>query len=76
VLYSAVVGNHTLALLVGWIPRLIDIQILRLSHYLVMFLFMAFVIHHVQRAGGLKEAAKRVDGKHLLRQEIHSSQRA
>lgn len=50
VLYGAVVGSHTLELLVGWIPRLIDIQILRLSHYLVMFLFMAFAIHHVYSA--------------------------
>jgi Ni/Fe-hydrogenase 1 B-type cytochrome subunit len=50
VLYSAVVGSHTLALLVGWIPRIIDIQILRESHYFVMFLFMAFVIHHVYSA--------------------------
>jgi Ni/Fe-hydrogenase 1 B-type cytochrome subunit len=50
VLYNAVVGSHTLALLVGWIPRIIDIQILRESHFFVMFLFMAFVIHHVYSA--------------------------
>jgi Ni/Fe-hydrogenase 1 B-type cytochrome subunit len=50
VLYSAVVGSHTLSLLVGWIPRIIDIQYVRLSHYLIMFLFMAFVIHHVYSA--------------------------
>jgi Ni/Fe-hydrogenase 1 B-type cytochrome subunit len=50
VLYSAVVGSNALSFIVGWIPRIIDIQILRLSHYLVMFLFMAFVIHHVYSA--------------------------
>ena len=50
VLYGTVVGSPTLALLVGWIPRIIDIQILRESHYFVMFLFMAFVIHHVYSA--------------------------
>ena len=50
VLYSAVVGSHTLAFFVGWIPRIIDIQYIRLSHYCIMFLFMAFVIHHVYSA--------------------------
>jgi Ni/Fe-hydrogenase 1 B-type cytochrome subunit len=50
VLYSAVVGSSTLSLLVGWIPRIIDIQYVRLSHYFIMFLFMAFVIHHVYSA--------------------------
>jgi Ni/Fe-hydrogenase 1 B-type cytochrome subunit len=50
VLYSAVLGSHTLSLLFGWIPRIIDIQYVRLSHYFVMYLFMAFVIHHVYSA--------------------------
>jgi Ni/Fe-hydrogenase 1 B-type cytochrome subunit len=50
VLYSAVVGSRTLSLLVGWIPRLIDIQYVRLSHHFIMYLLMAFVIHHVYSA--------------------------
>lgn len=50
VLYSVVRGNHTLTLLVGWIPRIVDIQYIRAAHYFVMFLFMAFVIHHVYSA--------------------------
>jgi Ni/Fe-hydrogenase 1 B-type cytochrome subunit len=50
VLYNAVRGTTLLTLFVGWIPRVIDIQYLRASHYLIMFLFMAFVIHHVYSA--------------------------
>ena len=50
VLYSIVRGSHVLTLLVGWIPRIVDIQYIRATHYFVMFLFMAFVIHHVYSA--------------------------
>ena len=50
VLFSVVRGSHFLTLLVGWIPRLIDIQYIRTIHYFIMFLFMAFVIHHVYSA--------------------------
>ena len=50
VLYSVVRGSHFLTLLVGWIPRIVDIQYIRTVHYLIMFLFMAFVIHHVYSA--------------------------
>lgn len=50
VLYSVVVGNRTLSFLVGWIPRLVDIQYIRAAHFLLMFAFMAFLIHHVYSA--------------------------
>jgi Ni/Fe-hydrogenase 1 B-type cytochrome subunit len=50
VLYSVVRGSHTLTLLVGWIPRIVDIQYVRAIHYFIMFLFMAFIIHHVYSA--------------------------
>lgn len=50
VLFSVVRGSHTLTLLLGWIPRIIDIQYIRAAHYFVMFLFMAFLIHHVYSA--------------------------
>jgi Ni/Fe-hydrogenase 1 B-type cytochrome subunit len=50
VLYSVVRGSHTLTLLVGWIPHIVDIQYVRAVHYFIMFLFMAFVIHHVYSA--------------------------
>jgi len=50
VLYNDVLGSHMLAALVGWIPRVIDIQVLRMSHYLCMFLLIGFAIHHVYSA--------------------------
>jgi Ni/Fe-hydrogenase 1 B-type cytochrome subunit len=50
VLYSVVRGSHILTLMVGWIPRIVDIQYVRAIHYFIMFLFMAFVIHHVYSA--------------------------
>jgi Ni/Fe-hydrogenase 1 B-type cytochrome subunit len=50
VLYSVVRGSRVLALLFGWIARTVDIQYIRATHYFVMFLFMAFVIHHVYSA--------------------------
>ena len=50
VLFSVVSGSHFLAIVVGWIPHLIDIQYIRTIHYFIMFLFMAFVIHHVYSA--------------------------
>ena len=50
VLFSVVRGSHFLTLMVGWIPRIIDIQYIRTVHYFLMFLFMAFLIHHVYSA--------------------------
>ncbi len=50
VLFSVVRGSHFLTMMVGWIPRIVDIQYIRTFHYFVMFLFMAFVIHHVYSA--------------------------
>ena len=34
----------------GWIPRLIDVQWLRETHFLVMFVFWMFFIHHLYTA--------------------------
>jgi Ni/Fe-hydrogenase 1 B-type cytochrome subunit len=50
ILYSVVSGSHILTLFLGWIPRMVDIQYIRLAHYLIMFTFMAFLIHHVYSA--------------------------
>lgn len=50
VLYSNVRGPGFAKWLVGWIPRVIDIQYLRLAHFMIMFAFLAFVIHHVYSA--------------------------
>ena len=49
-LYAQVVGNKFLLLLFGWIPRIIDIQWLREIHFLIMFGFWMFFIHHIYTA--------------------------
>jgi Ni/Fe-hydrogenase 1 B-type cytochrome subunit len=49
-LYSMTVSNRVLSALIGWLPRLIDIQYLRLMHFGIMFAFLMFVIHHVYSA--------------------------
>jgi Ni/Fe-hydrogenase 1 B-type cytochrome subunit len=49
-LYSEVLGNRALSFFIGWLPRLIDIQHLRMWHYALMFVFLAFLIHHVYSA--------------------------
>ena len=46
-LYSHILGKPSLAFLVGWLPRLIDIQYLREIHFLVMFAFWMFFLHHI-----------------------------
>ncbi len=50
VLFATVEGSPTLRFFVGWIPRVIDIQWIRLVHFLFMFFLMAFFIHHVYSA--------------------------
>jgi Ni/Fe-hydrogenase 1 B-type cytochrome subunit len=49
-LYTQVRGGWLLAPLFSWLPRLVDIQNIRLIHFLIMFAFFAFVIHHVYSA--------------------------
>jgi Ni/Fe-hydrogenase 1 B-type cytochrome subunit len=49
-LYSYTVSNRVLTFFIGWLPRLIDISYLRLTHFLIMFAFAVFVIHHVYSA--------------------------
>ena len=49
-LYTAVRGHWAFGFLFNWIPRVIDIQNLRLIHVCMMFAFFAFVIHHVYSA--------------------------
>jgi Ni/Fe-hydrogenase 1 B-type cytochrome subunit len=50
VLFSAIEGGHALNVLVGWIPRVINIQWIRSAHFLIMFLLAAFFIHHIYSA--------------------------
>ena len=49
-LYSRVLGSRTLSFFVGWIPHVMDIQWLRGIHFLVMFGFWMFFIHHLYTA--------------------------
>jgi Ni/Fe-hydrogenase 1 B-type cytochrome subunit len=49
-LYSQVRASAVLNAIIGWLPRLIDIQNLRLIHFCIMFSFFIFVIHHVYSA--------------------------
>ena len=49
-LYTQVRGEWLLAPLFSWLPRVIDIQYIRLTHFCIMFAFLAFVIHHVYSA--------------------------
>jgi Ni/Fe-hydrogenase 1 B-type cytochrome subunit len=49
-LYTQVRGGWLLASLFSWLPRVIDIQHIRLTHFCIMFAFFAFVIHHVYSA--------------------------
>jgi Ni/Fe-hydrogenase 1 B-type cytochrome subunit len=50
VLFSGVVQSPILTFLVGWIPHFVDIQYIRETHFIIMFLLMAFLIHHVYSA--------------------------
>jgi Ni/Fe-hydrogenase 1 B-type cytochrome subunit len=47
VMYQRLLDNAFLRALVGWIPRLIGIQYLRLIHFFLMYVFVAFGILHV-----------------------------
>jgi Ni/Fe-hydrogenase 1 B-type cytochrome subunit len=49
-LYTQVREGWLLAPLFSWLPRVIDIQYIRLTHFCIMFTFFAFVIHHVYSA--------------------------
>ncbi|MBB6143831.1 Ni/Fe-hydrogenase 1 B-type cytochrome subunit [Silvibacterium bohemicum] len=49
-LYSQILGSKTLSFFVGWIPHFIDIQWLREIHFLIMFGFWMFFIHHIYTA--------------------------
>lgn len=50
VLYSQILGSKTLSFFFGWVPRFIDIQWIREIHFLIMFGFWMFFIHHIYTA--------------------------
>jgi Ni/Fe-hydrogenase 1 B-type cytochrome subunit len=48
--YVGGLGHGALALWFGWVTSLINIQYVRETHFLLMFAFLAFMIHHVYSA--------------------------
>lgn len=50
VMYQRLLHNAFLFALVGWIPRLVNIQTLRLIHFFLMYVFIAFGVFHVHLA--------------------------
>jgi Ni/Fe-hydrogenase b-type cytochrome subunit len=46
-LYTHVSGNAVLHEFFGWLPRLVNISYIRLTHYFLMFVFFAFTLFHV-----------------------------
>ncbi len=49
-LYSWLLGDGPVHAMFGWLPASVNIQYLREAHYVIMFLFFAFTIHHVYSA--------------------------
>lgn len=49
-MYNWLDHNAVVAPLVGWLPRLMNIQTIRLVHFLLMYVFIAFGILHVHLA--------------------------
>jgi Ni/Fe-hydrogenase 1 B-type cytochrome subunit len=49
-LFDHVLHNSVLHFFIGWIPALISIQYVREIHFLGLFVFLAFLIHHVYSA--------------------------
>jgi len=50
VMYQRLLHNAFLAVLVGWVPSIISLQNLRLIHFFLMYVFIAFGIFHVHLA--------------------------
>lgn len=58
-MYNALRHSALLGFFVGWIPRLVNIQELRLIHFCLMFVFIAFGILHVHLCLIVSSAEKR-----------------
>ena len=63
-LLNHIVGSRILGFFVDWIPALVSIHYVREIHFLIMFAFCAFVIHHVYSAVliGIEERSGLVGG--------------
>ncbi len=62
VMYQRLLDNAFLRVLVGWIPRFISLQNLRLIHFFLMYVFVAFGIFHVH----LSMLVSRVETRGLM----------
>jgi Ni/Fe-hydrogenase 1 B-type cytochrome subunit len=49
-LYNNILHSKVLGFVVNWVSRVIDIQYLREIHFIIMFLFWMFFIHHMYSA--------------------------
>ncbi len=63
-LYNRILGSKVLGFFIGWLPLFISIRYLREIHFLILFAFWAFVIHHVYSAVliGIEERSGLVGG--------------
>jgi Ni/Fe-hydrogenase 1 B-type cytochrome subunit len=59
VMYQRLLDNAFLLALVGWVPRLISLQNLRLIHFFLMYVFFAFAVFHVHLCMLVSRAEKR-----------------
>jgi len=59
VMYQRLLHNAFLLVLVGWVPNVISIQNLRLIHFFLMYVFIAFGIFHVHLCMLVSRAEKR-----------------
>lgn len=63
-LYNHILRSKVLGFFIDWLPTLISIRYLRETHFLIMFAFWAFLIHHVYSAVlvGIEERTGSVAG--------------
>ena len=59
VMYNRLLHSSFLGFLVGWIPNLVNVQNLRLIHYFLMFVFIAFGVFHVHLCMLISRTEKR-----------------
>jgi Ni/Fe-hydrogenase 1 B-type cytochrome subunit len=59
VMYNRLLHNGFLGFLVGWIPGIVSIQNLRLIHFFLMFVFIAFGVFHVHLCMLISRTEKR-----------------
>jgi len=59
VMYQRLLHNAFLLALVGWVPNVISLQNLRLIHFFLMYVFIAFGIFHVHLCMLVSRAEKR-----------------